>query len=506
MSSGPAVPGVSRAPARAPRGPLRSYALGLLAGYAGMFVVLHTRLPQGAPGLLEFMPAYARATRAIDPIGHLAAALGVPAGPLAQVIFIALALATVLVYWRALLAVGRDHEGVTLRGILGWAAAFSVPLVLLPNILSIDAYLYSLFARVDTIYHANPLRDAPLPYAHDPFWLLGHSNWLAWPAPYGPLWLHVSSALALLADRAGGAAWQYLLAFKLVALGFHLLGGVLLWQVLAPAGSARQAWGTVFYVWNPLALVEFAGSAHNDSLIVAAVFASLWCAQRGRWRFAVLALAVGTMIKYVPVLALAAYALLVVAESKAWRARASRALQIGGIVAATVVACYARYWDAHAGLAGLFAYEASSVSVNSVSHVAQKALAIWSRHAGGDYAATYATVGQAWGWISRAILLAAMTALGVRIWRRPTLEVLVPGLFWVLLTVLLVRPEFWPWYTTWCLALAALLPWGFAGRIILTFSTCAFALNTNMVGTQVVVFGPVLVLLGRAGLRALRAR
>ncbi len=478
-----------------PRPTLRRHALGLLAGYLGIFLALHTQLPKGAPGLLGLDGPSQTVTRGLDPVRALAASLGLPAGPAAQALFLTLALTLVLLYWRALLAVRRDDPAVSLWGLLAWTTLFSLPLVLAPTIPSLDAHLYSLFARVDIVYHENPLRHAPLPYRQDPFWSLGYSHWLSWPAPYGPLWLIVSRWVAVLADRAGGAVWTYLLAFKLLALGFHLLAGSLLWHLLAHAEHRQRVWGTLFYLWNPIAVIEFAASAHNDSVVVATMLAGLWCAHRRRWRLGVLILAAGTMVKFVPVILLAGYGLLLISESDTWRRRAARVLQIAAIVTATLVACYAPYWDARAGVAGLFSYEASDVSVNSISHVIQKAMALWSRRAGGDYGLAYAHLGRLAGWISRSVIVAALGVFGLAVWRRPTLETVVRGSFWVLLTALLVRPEFWPWYTTWCLGLAALMPWGAEGRTILALGAGALALNTNLPGMQLLVFGPVLVVL-----------
>lgn len=68
---------------------------------------------------------------------------------------------------------------------------FSVPLVLMPAMFSMDVYLYMFYGRIISTYGENPMLLAPIRFAGDP-----HLEWFRWwkplPSAYGPVWLMLS--------------------------------------------------------------------------------------------------------------------------------------------------------------------------------------------------------------------------------------------------------------------------------------------------------------------------
>jgi hypothetical protein len=82
--------------------------------------------------------------------------------------------------------------------------------------------------------------------------------------------------------------------------GFDLATGVVLVLFLQrlnlPSGRV------VLYLWNPLIIVEFAHGAHVDSLMTLLVVLALYLLYTGRQTGSVVALALGTLTKFIPVL------------------------------------------------------------------------------------------------------------------------------------------------------------------------------------------------------------
>jgi len=102
--------------------------------------------------------------------------------------------------------------------------------------------------------------------------------------------------------------------------------------------------------WNPAVIVETAGEAHNDALVVVAVLLALWALRR-RWPvLAVAALTSATLMKYTPVL------LGLPCLAYAWRAglvsRRAIAWSVG-VGAVLVVGCFYVFWAGSATFDGL---------------------------------------------------------------------------------------------------------------------------------------------------------
>lgn len=122
---------------------------------------------------------------------------------------------------------------------------------------------------------------AELAHLRTPWWeLVGHKEITA---IYPPL------TQALMRVAALGADWS-------------LLKGMVLVADMAVVGVLGLRFGTVAaarYAWCPLVLVVFAGGAHFDAWMLAAMVAGWWAWDAGRWRTAALALGMACGIKYV---------------------------------------------------------------------------------------------------------------------------------------------------------------------------------------------------------------
>ncbi len=156
--------------------------------------------------------------------------------------------------------------------LLGGALLFSLTLLVQPKLFSDDVFTYIFSGRMLTLYHANPFNTAPLQFPADPYlrWVVAGRNA---PNLYGPLWYYVSS---LLVSIGGNNQIGTLLLFKGLAILSHLANIVLIWGILSHIAPKRRVLGTLLYAWNPLILIELAGSGHSEGVLLFLLFLGTW--------------------------------------------------------------------------------------------------------------------------------------------------------------------------------------------------------------------------------------
>src|SRR5262249_9529563 len=194
------------------------------------------------------------------------------------------------------------------------AAVFGLTLVLLPALPSDDVFSYILYGRIAAIHHANPLIVTPSAFPNDPFLRLVF--WQGTRSVYGPAWLLLSQVVTLLADALGGSLAGYVLLYKMLGLAAHLVNALLIWLIAGRLAPRRQLVATLFYAWNPLCLLEFSGSAHNDAIMLTFLLLGLYCLLRG-WEVAgLISFGLSISVKYVMLVLLPLYFVLVIRETR----------------------------------------------------------------------------------------------------------------------------------------------------------------------------------------------
>lgn len=165
--------------------------------------------------------------------------------------------------------------------LFGSILIFGLTLLLQPRLFSDDVFTYIFSGRILAVYHANPLNTAPGQFPTDLYvqWVIAGRDA---PNIYGPLWLCVTWLLV----GFGGNAVTTLLLFKGLALLAHLVNCLLVWSILGKTAPTRQLPGTLLYAWNPLALIELAGSGHSEGLLLTLLLLATWLyvCEAGRWR------------------------------------------------------------------------------------------------------------------------------------------------------------------------------------------------------------------------------
>ena len=246
--------------------------------------------------------------------------------PLRATISIVAMAALVLTWWRL-----RD-AWVS----VGWwqvtAALWFAPLIASVPLYSRDLYSY---AAQGALWH-----EGLSPYEHgvrDLTWDWRDSTaptWLDSPAPYGPLFLLLARGVAAV---SGGHLLVALAVLRLVAV---IAVVVIVWAVPAIASRLRAdpdraAW---LGVAAPLLGAHFVSGAHNDALMVAGLLLAIALALHGRYPWAIVVIALATMVKVTAVVALPFIALLWAASRPplSWRRVAGTAALSAGLAALPV--------------------------------------------------------------------------------------------------------------------------------------------------------------------------
>jgi len=172
-----------------------------------------------------------------------------------------------------------QHRWLTI--LLGGAFLFSLTLLFQPTLFSDDVFTYIFSGRIFALYHADPFNTAPLQFTADPYlrWVIAGRNA---PNLYGPLWYYISS---LLVSVGGNNQVLTLLLFKCLAVLSHLLNIALVWSILTRIAPTRCIIGTLLYAWNPLILIELAGSGHSEGVLLLLLFLAirLYVARESFW-------------------------------------------------------------------------------------------------------------------------------------------------------------------------------------------------------------------------------
>ncbi len=187
---------------------------------------------------------------------------------------IALALAAGIVYFLALYAFEHSPKSRSaLWIIMAGAVLFRLTLYSLTPSLSTDIQRYRWDGRVQNAGwnpYSVPPDDPRLAYLRDPGWAIMPGPEI--PSMYPPL--------SQLVFRFTARFLPGIIAFKLpfVLADLLVLAMLAKWLQSYPDGNYRLA----IYAWNPLVIVEFAASSHNDALAIAAMIAALAIMERRR--------------------------------------------------------------------------------------------------------------------------------------------------------------------------------------------------------------------------------
>jgi hypothetical protein len=258
------------------------------------------------------------------------------------------------------------------------------------------------------------------------------------------------------------------IAFKLVSIAAYALAALLIALTLRRIAPRRVLVGLYLWMWNPLVVYMTAATGHNDSLMVACMLAAVYLVSR-RWYVAgTLAVVLGALVKFIPVLLLP---LIVIAAFRAlgWRRWLRYLVVSGGLGALLVVGAYAPYWH---GWDTLRTERRESMYSGSVATVVRELLIPVFDQAPIEAAPSKTPITNALLANGTLILFGLFFAAQLReVWRDPQPLTLIRIAARLLLFYLLVVSLwFHAWYVLWVLALVALLEDTPIRRLIMMFS------------------------------------
>ena len=211
-------------------------------------------------------------------------------------------------------------------------------------VLSSDIFHYALFGRMVAFYDLNPYITPGTAVSADTFWPL--AGWHDVTTHYGPVWTLISAGLAI----AGGQnVILTVLGFKGVAALFSLANCLLVF-LLSRRLTGDGLTALLLYAWNPLILIETAGSGHNDAVMMTFALLGLLLAARGRLVLGLAALLLSMMVKYLTALLVLFYVVHCLANQTSRQRMLSLAAQMVGAGALLVGLLYLPFWAGPASL------------------------------------------------------------------------------------------------------------------------------------------------------------
>lgn len=184
--------------------------------------------------------------------------------PLDKVLVVAGVALLTLAWWRLRPRPGAEpvHAGLTLT-------MWSIPLLLVPPVLSMDASLYADLGWLQ-VQGLNPY-DSGLGTAGGPFAAQVDSLWAGRGVAYPPLALLIDKAVVA---AAGAHPWWSIVAMRVPVLVSLVVMALTLPRIADLLGRPRR--GAVWLgLLNPLLVVHFVGGAHNDAPMVALTLVAL---------------------------------------------------------------------------------------------------------------------------------------------------------------------------------------------------------------------------------------
>jgi hypothetical protein len=346
---------------------------------------------------------------------------------------------------------------------VGWlAGAFLAAVLSLPLLFSRDVYSYAAYGRIAAVYHLNPYVATPADVPGDVLAPFVGPKWFDTPAVYGPLWTQVSSLVV----RVGDDVDTWVAAFRALAVAATAATLVVVSRAVRRVRPQREAFALALIGLNPVVVFQSVASGHNDVLVMLSVAAALALVLGGRERWATAALALGALVKasgVVPLVLLWVWVAARRPRGERWRALVPH-VAIAGALGLVAAAPFLNRTDPTLGMAELATHEGWLAPSRLLRRLASAV--------GGDALAVVPRLAFA------ALAVGALVALARGVARRapgggPSLVGASWG--WGLALLMLLGPVLLPWYVTWALPVAWLLPR--APRTVLVGTGVALALS-----------------------------
>lgn len=366
-----------------------------------------------------------------------------------------------------------DAAPILRRALIIWVA----PMMLALPLFSRDSYAY--------IGQGRLMQQGLDPYTNgisalNNYFLLGPDTlWTEAPTPYGPLWLWLEHLAVLIPANSPEVA---LIPFRLASLA-----GVVLLAIYVPKLASRHGFNPHRALWlavlNPVTLMNFIASVHNDSLMMGLVVAGLYYASTKRAVLGILFVTASIAIKPITLIALPFVGLLWAGSQAGWVRKFSLWAATLGISMAVMGAMGAVNglgfgWLAALQTPGTIWHWYAPVGMGSVS---LGSLVDWLGGDGTVLADGIQKVAQ----VISILLVMALAFVKVRVGPAggfgPELPepqqysyAVLRRMAWAFAAVVLLAPMIQPWYVVWLLAFFAITGIKDGGQLRIVFYLSAF--------------------------------
>lgn len=383
-----------------------------------------------------------------------------------------------VLYWLGLRAAQQAHGRTAWGIVVGGALASATILLFLYPFGAADIFDNIMHGRILGVYGGNPFRDVIGQFDQDR--LVAYTAWRLAPSAYGPAWELLAGGTAWLADWSirlvrpdlDSSNFETLrivvltnvIAFKLLGAASLAASCLLVAVILRRFAPERAVAGVLLLAWNPVVLVETIGHGHNDLAMMAWVLAATWALTNRRFTLAILALVIGGLVKYLPVLMVPAAGLIALRALPDHRIRLRFVAMTGFAALVLVAAAYVPFWVGPETLSIERRQELFTSSLPAV------AWAILQKPWGAEVAGARVSLAAAGLTAVFAVWQALRTARDAS-WLSFPRAAFAIVVFYLLLTCL----WFQNWYALWALALAALFPVGYETRLAMLLGYAGLA-------------------------------
>jgi alpha-1,6-mannosyltransferase len=201
-------------------------------------------------------------------------------------------LASAAVAWLVKLEQGRRR--VDSRAVVAAIGLVLVLAVVVPPRTSNDIWSYAMYGRTVTVHHANPYQRVPADFPSDPFLARVSPRWRHTGSVYGPLFVGIATADALVAGDSPTASRAF---FQLLAALAFVVILAIVWR------RTRSAAAILWLGLNPVAVIVVNGG-HNDVLVGLALLVAAILFQRRNACGAGIAVGLAMLVKLTAALGL----------------------------------------------------------------------------------------------------------------------------------------------------------------------------------------------------------
>lgn len=398
-----------------------------------------------------------------------------------SLLFIGAFVALLMLY---LLAVHRlPLQRISYRYIWLSTLLLGMTYLFIPIVTSQDVFSYIVYARMEVLYHLNPLTTPPTTVHSDAIYPFLY--WVNQPSVYGPTWVLITCVLQWVALVLGfKSVLSMQLLLRLFGLCMHLGSTRLIWSMsgslhhvtaetisLSSQLQQQRLRATLAFAWNPYLLLEACVNAHSDTTILFLVLLALWFlfprARAGQrpYLFTAALLAVAACLKITLVIFLPGLLLFLWTRHSMHgrnKGTISTMLLVTSLYAGVVLVLYAPFWQ-HGAV--LHVFQITPGMTRDINSLYEALVRIYALAKG----ITLASDLESGSWlevfshqVSLFLFGIAYGALCLRSLLAPRLVNTLPALIrWMVvawfLYCILGSPWFWPWYTTTFFGLVALI-------------------------------------------------